>query len=168
MKEYYSTVEAAQICSVTRFSVINWTNQKILKSTKTPGGHRRIHRVDLIAFIKTYKIGVNEIKSESLIKKSDFLRCWEVHRSPSMKDMHDCKRCVVFLSDAKKCYTLREHMDHQQVYCKTTCVSCEYYQKVHLDQEDKEVSRVESINEGRTSNNIKGAAPLLVHVESNV
>ena len=135
MKEYYSTVEAAEICNVTRFSVINWTNQRILKSTKTPGGHRRIHRADLISFIKTYKLGINEIKSANLIKQSDFLRCWEYHRSPSMKGIHDCKLCIVFLSDTKKCYTIREHVDHQKIFCKTSCLSCEYYQKVHAEHE---------------------------------
>ena len=65
MKEYYSTVEVAKLCSVTRFSVINWAKQGILKSTKTPGGHRRIHRVDLITFIKTYKIGIDALNQKN-------------------------------------------------------------------------------------------------------
>jgi excisionase family DNA binding protein len=138
MKEYYSTVDVAKLCSVTRFSVINWAKQRILKSTKTPGGHRRIHRADLISFIKTYKIGIDAVKSEKLISQSDFLRCWEFHKSPAMNGVHNCKLCVVFLSDTKKCYTLREHVAHQKVFCQTSCLSCEYYKKIHLDQEDCE------------------------------
>jgi len=135
MKEYYSTVEVAKLCSVTRFSVINWAKQQILKSTKTPGGHRRIHRVDLISFIKTYKIGIDAVKSEKLISNSDFLRCWEFHKSPATSDDHNCKLCVVFLSDTKKCYTLREHGAHQKIFCKSSCVECGYYKTIHLDQE---------------------------------
>lgn len=56
MKEYYSTVEAAELCNVTRFSIINWAKTGKLKSCTTPGGHRRIFRGDLLAFIKTLSI----------------------------------------------------------------------------------------------------------------
>jgi hypothetical protein len=40
---------------------------------------------------------------------------------------------VVFLSDTKKCYTLREHVTHQKIFCKTSCTRCEYYKKIHFD-----------------------------------
>ncbi len=134
MKEYFSTIEAAKVCSVTRFSIINWAKRGILKTTKTPGGHRRIHRADLVAFIKTYKIGINAFRSEELVgAQADFLRCWEFHRSSKKKDTHNCKLCVVFLSDTKKCYALREHIGHKKIFCKTSCTACEYYQKVHCD-----------------------------------
>ena len=132
MKEYYSTVEAAEICSVTRFSIINWANKGILKSSKTPGGHRRIHRADLIEFIKTYRIGLDAIRSEDLISKADFLRCWEFHQGSKEKDLHNCKLCVVFLSNTKKCYTLREHVGHKKTFCETSCVKCAYYTAIHL------------------------------------
>ena len=135
MKEYYSTVEVAKLCSVTRFSVINWTNQGVLKSIKTPGGHRRIHRMDLITFIKTYKIGTDALKSEKLISDPDFLRCWEFHKTSDNSKEHNCKVCVVFLSGAKKCFTLREHIGHQKVFCQSPCVECGYYKSIHLTQE---------------------------------
>ncbi|MBF0384266.1 MAG: helix-turn-helix domain-containing protein [Candidatus Omnitrophica bacterium] len=133
MKEYYSTVDAAKLCSVTRFSIINWTKKGILKTTRTPGGHRRIHRADLISFIKTYKIGIDAIKSEKLISQADFLRCFEFHQPEKRNSTHDCKLCVVFLSDTKKCYALREHVSHQKIFCKTSCVECEYYKKIHFE-----------------------------------
>ncbi|MBF0477911.1 MAG: helix-turn-helix domain-containing protein [Candidatus Omnitrophica bacterium] len=134
MKEYFSTVEAAKICSVTRFSVINWVKKGILKSTATPGGHRRIHRADLLAFIKTYKIGLNVFKSEELVgMQADFIRCWEFHQADKKTGAHNCKLCVVFLSDTKKCYTLRTHVSHQKIFCKTSCLECGYYKKIHID-----------------------------------
>ena len=136
MKEYFSTVEAAKVCSVTRFSIINWTKKGMLKTTRTPGGHRRIHRGDLVAFIKTHKIGVNAFRAEELVGlENDFLRCWEYHQASKKKDAHNCKVCVVFLSDTKKCYTLREHVSHQKIFCKSSCVACEYYKKIHVSQD---------------------------------
>lgn len=133
MQEYYSTVEASKVCSVTRFSIINWTKKGILKSTRTPGGHRRIQRADLISFIKTYKIGLNALKSEEMVSQVDFLRCWEFHQPMKKGCEHNCKVCVVFLSDTKKCYTLREHVAHQKIFCTTSCTDCDYYQKVHFE-----------------------------------
>lgn len=133
MKEYFSTVDAAKICSVTRFTIINWTKKGILKTTTTPGGHRRIQREDLVAFIRTYKIGLNALRSEELISQTDFLRCWEFHRPEQKQGTHNCKLCVVFLSDTKKCYALREHVSHQKIFCKTSCVDCDYYKKIHFN-----------------------------------
>lgn len=133
MQEYYSTVEAGKLCSVTRFSIINWAKKGILKSARTPGGHRRIHRADLVSFIKTYKIGLDALKSGELGSRADFLRCWEFHRPGKMEGAHNCKVCVVFLSDTKKCYTLREHVGHQKIFCKTSCLACDYYKRIHLE-----------------------------------
>ena len=133
MPEYYSTVEAAKICNVTRFSIINWANKGILKSIKTPGGHRRIPRADFISFIKTYKIGLDAVKSEELFLRADFLRCWEFYQSPKKKDSHDCEHCVVFVSDTKKCYALRENVGHKKIFCKTSCLNCDYFKTIHKE-----------------------------------
>ncbi|MBF0330795.1 MAG: hypothetical protein HQL17_02575 [Candidatus Omnitrophica bacterium] len=132
MQEYYSTIDAAKICGVTRFSVINWTNKGMLKTTKTPGGHRRIYRGDLFSFIKTYKIGLNAFTPKEFASaKQDFLRCWDFHHSSKRTGVHNCKRCVVFTSDTKKCFALREHVSHQKIFCKTSCADCGYFSKVH-------------------------------------
>ncbi len=132
MQEYYSTADAAKICGVTRFSVINWTNKGILKTTKTPGGHRRICRADLGAFIKTYDIGVTAFSDKELTNSGlDYFRCWEFYRSSSKDGVHNCKQCVVYLSDTRKCYTLRGHMRHQKMFCKTSCTTCEYRKKTN-------------------------------------
>ncbi len=37
-------------------SVINWIEQDLLDSYRTPGGHRRIRRDDLLAFLRKHKI----------------------------------------------------------------------------------------------------------------
>jgi CheY-like chemotaxis protein len=43
-----------EICGVYPTTVINWVNQSKLAAFVTPGGHRRIRREDLIAFLQKY------------------------------------------------------------------------------------------------------------------
>lgn len=53
-KKVFSTHEAARICHVHHTTVINWVNQGKLPSYSTPGGHRRIKREDLVAFMEKF------------------------------------------------------------------------------------------------------------------
>ncbi|HLH29552.1 MAG TPA: response regulator, partial [Terriglobia bacterium] len=41
-------------------SVINWIEQSLLPSYRTPGGHRRIRRDDLLAFLRKHQIPTPE------------------------------------------------------------------------------------------------------------
>ncbi|MCZ6688204.1 MAG: response regulator [Planctomycetota bacterium] len=47
--------EAAQHCRVSRFTVLKWVRDGKLKAYTTPGGHHRIEREDLLAFLE--KVG---------------------------------------------------------------------------------------------------------------
>jgi excisionase family DNA binding protein len=60
MKEIFTTHEVSKICKVDITSVINWVNSGKIKAYKTPGGHRRIKRSDLIVFLKQYNFPVSE------------------------------------------------------------------------------------------------------------
>jgi excisionase family DNA binding protein len=51
---FYTTFEISQICGVNPTTVQNWVKGKKLKAFQTPGGHRRIRREDLIAFMKEF------------------------------------------------------------------------------------------------------------------
>lgn len=42
--DYLTTSEAAKICHVTRFTVLNWVKKHKLESIATLGGHQRIPR----------------------------------------------------------------------------------------------------------------------------
>lgn len=53
-KSYLTTFEIGQICEVNPTTVQNWIKGKKLKAYVTPGGHRRIRREDLIAFMKEF------------------------------------------------------------------------------------------------------------------
>lgn len=51
MQSFYTTFEAARLLSVSLPTVVNWIKARKLRAHRTPGGHRRISREDLAAFI---------------------------------------------------------------------------------------------------------------------
>jgi excisionase family DNA binding protein len=55
---YYTTFEISQICQVNPTTVQNWVKEGKLKAFVTPGGHRRIQREDLVAFLKEFGMPV--------------------------------------------------------------------------------------------------------------
>ncbi len=54
MRPFYTTFEAAQILGVSLPTVVNWIKAKRLEAHRTPGGHRRIAREELAAFMLRY------------------------------------------------------------------------------------------------------------------
>jgi excisionase family DNA binding protein len=55
-KTIYTTHEVSHLLHVNPRSVINWIEQNLLPSYRTPGGHRRIRREDLLAFLRKHQI----------------------------------------------------------------------------------------------------------------
>ena len=55
-KTIYTTHEVARLLHVNPRSVINWIEQNLLPCYRTPGGHRRIRREDLLVFVRRQKI----------------------------------------------------------------------------------------------------------------
>src|SRR5262245_712858 len=55
-KSIYTTHDVSRLLHVNPRSVINWIEQDLLESYRTPGGHRRIRREDLLAFLRKHKI----------------------------------------------------------------------------------------------------------------
>src|SRR5215470_5392759 len=55
-KSIYTTHEVSRLLHVNPRSVINWIEQSLLPSYRTPGGHRRIRRDDLLAFLRKHQI----------------------------------------------------------------------------------------------------------------
>lgn len=52
VKPVFTTFEVARLCHVSPLSIINWVNAGRLSAFRTPGGHRRIRRQDLILFMR--------------------------------------------------------------------------------------------------------------------
>src|SRR5258706_3463549 len=55
-KIIYTTHDISRLLHVNPRSVINWIEQSLLPSYRTPGGHRRIRRDDLLAFLRKHQI----------------------------------------------------------------------------------------------------------------
>jgi excisionase family DNA binding protein len=55
-KTIFTTHEVSHLLQVNPRSVINWIEQGLLSSYRTPGGHRRIRREDLLAFLRKHQI----------------------------------------------------------------------------------------------------------------
>jgi excisionase family DNA binding protein len=55
-KTIYTTHEVSRLLHVNPRSVINWIDQSLLPSFRTPGGHRRIQHNDLLAFLRKHQI----------------------------------------------------------------------------------------------------------------
>jgi excisionase family DNA binding protein len=52
MRRYYTTFEAARVLGVSLPTVVNWIEARRIRAHRTPGGHRRIDRVNLAAFMR--------------------------------------------------------------------------------------------------------------------
>jgi excisionase family DNA binding protein len=51
MQSFYTTFEAAHLLGVSLPTVVNWIKGRRIKAHRTPGGHRRIAREELAAFM---------------------------------------------------------------------------------------------------------------------
>ena len=58
MPDLFSTKDIAKMLGVDYTTVIGWCEKGKIPSIKTPGGHRRIHRSDLINFLREYNLPI--------------------------------------------------------------------------------------------------------------
>ena len=58
---YLTTTDVARMCQVSQKTVYKWLDTGDLKYFKTPGGHRRFHRDEVLVFMR----------------RTGFLRSWE-------------------------------------------------------------------------------------------
>lgn len=53
-RTFFTTFEIGEICEVNPTTVQNWVKEKKLKAYVTPGGHRRVRKEDLKAFMNEF------------------------------------------------------------------------------------------------------------------
>lgn len=75
-----STKEAANICKVALSTIVYWFDKGLIRGYRTPGGHRRIFRVDLEKFMKDHAIPLGD-------RLDDQLRVLVVGRDPKVMDL---------------------------------------------------------------------------------
>jgi len=57
-KEMYTTHDISAICGVALTTVASWIDKGKLGGFRTPGGHRRVKRTDVIKFLREYSMPV--------------------------------------------------------------------------------------------------------------
>jgi excisionase family DNA binding protein len=66
MEDTFTVYKASQMCKASSKSIINWIEAGHIKAYKTVGGHRRIKREDLIAFMQRQGMPIpNELPNNS-------------------------------------------------------------------------------------------------------
>ncbi|MFP4225239.1 MAG: response regulator [Desulfobacterales bacterium] len=65
MEDVLTVFKASKYCSVSPKTIINWIESGLIKAYKTPGGHRRINRKDLIAFMENQGMPLPEKEVET-------------------------------------------------------------------------------------------------------
>jgi len=68
MKQSFSTSEVAKYCHVTADTIRKWAEAGRIQVFKTPGGHRRIRREDLIRFLRENNIPMHTELDNSGVK----------------------------------------------------------------------------------------------------
>lgn len=67
-KQSFSTSEVAKYCHVTADTIRKWAEAGRIRVFKTPGGHRRIRREDLILFLRENNIPVHSDLQDEGVK----------------------------------------------------------------------------------------------------
>ncbi|MCP4810489.1 MAG: response regulator [Proteobacteria bacterium] len=57
---YYTTYQVSKILGVSLPTVVNWVNSNKMRAHRTPGGHRRIARNDLIGFAREFNYPLSD------------------------------------------------------------------------------------------------------------
>ena len=123
-KEYFSTGEAAELCSVTPDTVLKWIRAGKLHANRTPGGHHRIPRSALLPILQGEMDSV--LPPE---RQSDFQYCWEFY-TVSGAITEGCEKCLVYRSRTRRCYEMKDlppDAGYLGLLCDTNCEKCDYY-----------------------------------------
>jgi len=73
-KSIYTTYEVSKLLKCDLTTVIKWVNEGKISAYRTPGGHRRVKKEDLLDFLKKYKLPIPEelgTKSKILVVDDD-------------------------------------------------------------------------------------------------
>lgn len=69
MEEVFTVFKASKHCQVSSKTIINWIDAGHINAYRTPGGHRRIKKSDLEAFMRKQGIPIPDMEEENNRKK---------------------------------------------------------------------------------------------------
>jgi len=134
-----STGNAAQLCNVTRDTILKWIKKGLINANRTPGGHYRVteesikeYLTDGISLSDNNKTAVSGETLETTPKlPTNWTPCWEyMSEDDTIRD--SCQQCIVYRSKAHRCFEmsdLGQPNGFQGTYCETTCNECSFFKE---------------------------------------
>ncbi len=127
--KYLTTSQAAKICNVTRFTILNWIKSGKLLAVSTLGGHQRIPKETVLFLLKKKNSPVEEELPSSNINPPT-VRCWESKEITS-SGQHACSKCLVFKEKIGRCFLVVKRFGTEKVQCNFDCADCKYLAKYY-------------------------------------
>lgn len=128
---YFTTNDVAQMCNVTRQTVINWIKSRKLNAILTPGGHRRVLKEDLVKFFIENNLDTDVIEEFEEKRKKRIPYCWEYFAMgfAGKDSRHECQNCIVKAARAQKCFVLAPIVREKGAPCNQSCEGCAYLKR---------------------------------------
>jgi excisionase family DNA binding protein len=134
-RNYYTTSQAAALLSVSADTVLKWVRAGKIASYRTPGGHARIPSEAVNALLPQAAGDQTPADDETGGRdESPFHYCWDFYAGPDGAARAACEDCVVYRSQARRCYEMRslpEQFGPLKLFCETSCEECDFYQLTH-------------------------------------
>jgi excisionase family DNA binding protein len=130
---YVTTSEFAKVCNLSRFTVINWVNQRKIRSVKTLGKHRRIPLSELLTFLESRSV---DLSTEKKTQGHDDY-CWEC--ALKQKNADKCKTCALYGSQFHYCAVLATSLGKEKIQCAGDCLSCHYWNEFSSSGEEADL-----------------------------
>ena len=126
-REYITTTQMAEMCGVSRFTIINWVKQRKITTIKTAGNHRRILLGESLRVLESLSLKNQSPESQT--------NCWMFHaeRAESGK----CRNCLIYKRHIDACFLLVRLFGQEKLGSGGICCECGYYDGVWKGRDGK-------------------------------
>ncbi len=124
-QKFLTTGQMAKLLSVTPDTVLKWIKQEKLPALRTAGGHYRVSPDVLDALRLQEKISPHR----DFPMEKQLLYCWQFF-AENGKTRPECQDCLIFHSQALKCFEMNRLPSGSGAKCGScadSCESCAYY-----------------------------------------
>ena len=123
-KDYLSTTELAKLCGVSRFTIINWTNQGKINAFRTVGGKYRIPVAEAISFLESLHCQTSHKGRDSLAPDA-LGHCWEYPQKTNCDNK--CGDCLIHKREIDYCFIVVRQFGKGVIRCQGDCLNCDYF-----------------------------------------
>jgi excisionase family DNA binding protein len=121
-KAYLNVGEVAQLCGVTRRTVLNWISKGHLEATRLPNGRYSVHEAVCKAFVSQRTQAAAQRAGWTWPGEGE--HCWLQNAE---REGHRCWACMVYRAHALHCFAIRTELGDGAVGCDEPCTRCSYY-----------------------------------------